>query len=284
MKKIKKSLQYVFFIIFSFYSFSLLADELKSTIYVYTGPGASKSSLKHTLHTLQQLIDPSFHTIKTINPEEIKNTRWNSEAILFIMPGGADTHYMKHLSSNGNNKIRQFVENGGNYLGICAGSYYAGEELEFAKNTEMEVSGPRELGFFPGIVRGPVLAKYDYNSCSGCRVANLIWEQESSFPKGTVFYSFYNGGGFFVDAEKKPNTQVLANYVTSLGALPAIIEVNVGKGKAILSGPHWEYDYRLLDTANPYLVGIIPKLKETNESRLKLAYHILKRLGIHTRS
>lgn len=101
MKKIKKSLQYIFFIIFSFYSFSLLANELKSTIYVYTGPGASESSLKHTFHTLQQLIDPCFHTIKKINPKEIKNTKWNSEAILLIMPGGADTPYMKHLSSDG---------------------------------------------------------------------------------------------------------------------------------------------------------------------------------------
>ena len=38
-----------------------------------------------------------------------------------VFPGGADSPYQEKLQGEGNRVIRQFVEEGGWYLGFCAG-------------------------------------------------------------------------------------------------------------------------------------------------------------------
>ena len=61
----------------------------------------------------------------------LKNNALNSNVTLFVMPGGAATPYLQKLKTFGNEKIRNYVANGGNYLGICAGAYYACSQVEF---------------------------------------------------------------------------------------------------------------------------------------------------------
>jgi len=188
------------------------------------------------------------------------------------MPGGADLPYCQYLNGQGNQKIADFVAKGGGYLGICAGAYYAGNFVEFAEGTEMEVVGARELSFFPGIVRGPMLAPYDYATNSGCRAAKVKWCGDATF-----YTTYFNGGGYFVDAGRNPNVTVLANYCEG-NDLPAIIECKVRSGKAILSGVHIEYDPFQLDATDPYYALIIPTLSEADEQRRELFARLLGRL------
>ncbi len=61
---------------------------------------------------------------------------------------------------------------------------------------------------------------------------------------------------------------------------PAIIECNVGKGKAILSGVHFEYNPNLLDKTNPFLNPVIPKLQSDNDQRIRLLTHLFNRLNL----
>ena len=160
---------------------------------------------------------------------------------MFVLPGGADIPYTKWLNGKGNEKIRTYVEKGGSFLGICAGSYYAGNFVEFALGTPLEVKGVRELAFFPGTVKGPILAPYDYETSSGVRAAKISWKGGAPFKTNSTFVVYYNGGGYFAEAAREEHTKILASY--SLGNdFPAIIEIQVGKGKAILSGVHFEYD------------------------------------------
>lgn len=278
--KTNKYTKFLFSFLIFLVPLSLYSKEEKQIIYIYNGPGASEVSLKHTEYTMKKLVDSSHYNVEMISPERIKEDNWENNTALFIMPGGADIPYTKHLNGNGNQKIREYVENGGKYLGICAGSYYAGSQIEFAKGTNMEVVGPRELGFFNGMVKGPVLAEYDYKSCAGCRAAYLMWHPEPSSLKSTPFYAFYNGGGYFADAEKKPNTHVVASYKTPSGLKPAVIEIMVGKGKVILSGPHWERDPEIMDVSDPYLKKIIPFIEQTNEQRITFTRYLLKQLGL----
>ncbi len=251
----------------------------KNKIFLYVGPGASNVSLLHTKYTLESLLD-SHYDIEEMTPLQIKQGTWEEKAVLFIMPGGSDLFYLKNLSPHGNDKIRKYVENGGTYLGFCAGAYYAGERVNFAMNTPLEIVGERELKFFPGTVEGPTLAAYDEHSYSGCGIAHLHWNAGSPFAKSSQFYAFYNGGGCFMDAQAKPNTVVLASYKTAFGLKPAIIEISVGKGKAMLSGAHWEYVPSLLDPKDPYLKDIIPRLQGTNPQTLELSRHLFERLGL----
>ena len=44
---------------------------------------------------------------------------------VLIQPGGSGSAQAKALEEEGRDKIRKFVDGGGGYLGICAGSYLA---------------------------------------------------------------------------------------------------------------------------------------------------------------
>jgi glutamine amidotransferase-like uncharacterized protein len=152
---------------------------------------------------------------------------------LLIMPGGRDRPYHAALKGAGNRQIRSFVENGGTYLGICAGAYYGCRTVEFDKDFPLEICEERELSFFSGKAVGPAYGKgtFEYESSKGARLAKI------ETAKGT-FNVYYNGGCFFEG--DFTHVRILARYLDLSGHPPAIIECSIGKGKAILSGVHIE--------------------------------------------
>jgi glutamine amidotransferase-like uncharacterized protein len=193
------------------------------------------------------------------------------------MPGGADLPYVSKLKGEGNRVIKKFVQKGGSYLGICAGSYYGSGYVEFDKGGDLEVLGKRELAFFPGKAIGPILATYDYKNHSGARAADIKIHLDG-FQQVNLYF---NGGGFFEDAENHPNVSVIGSYKTNIGRkLPAIIHIPYGKGRVILSGVHFEYEPVLLDSSDQYLGKILPGLEKDNAIRLTLARELLRKLNL----
>lgn len=113
----------------------------------------------------------------------------------------------------------------------------------------MQVIGERELAFFPGICRGGAFPGFVYSSEAGARAAELKPGKDAlnvgTVP--TVFRSYYNGGGVFVDASRYADkgVEVLANYTEELNVDPgdtaaAVIYCKIGDGAAVLTGPHPE--------------------------------------------
>ena len=102
-------------------------------------------SLKQTTIAVSKIL-PNYR-VQYLNPSQVICDSWEEKAAFFILPGGADIPYTKELNGRGNQKIKNYVANGGAFLGICAGSYYAGSFVDFAKNTALEVQGKRELAF-----------------------------------------------------------------------------------------------------------------------------------------
>jgi biotin--protein ligase len=245
---------------------------VKSHIYIYSGPGAAAESLFQTLSALQALA-PLPYKIHKIGFRELKGGAWAQDAALLIMPGGADIPYAKYLSGEGTTKIRGYVEQGGSYLGICAGAYFASTEIIFEAGTPLEVHGTRELKFFPGIAEGPVLAPYDYQSNAGARIAKLQLKGSKEF-----VFSHFNGGCHFVGAKNIPGIIVHATYGDTEKA--AIIEIKIGKGIAILSGVHPEFSPHLMNRQDPYLRPIAETLEKNQSSREYLMEKILEKLGI----
>ncbi len=237
--------------------------------YIYNDLGVDAEALRNTINLMEDIGDSDVHLI---NHQDIISGTWTHDASFLIMPGGADLGYAEKLNGEGNAIIKRYVQGGGAYLGICAGAYYASQFVEFDKGGELEVSGHRELAFFPGKAVGPHLAKYDYLSRSGARLALLTLNSEFSDKSALVYY---NGGGYFADAESLPNTQVLAWYKTNHAA---IIRVQVGQGQAILSGIHFEYAPELLDSSDEYLALLIPELCKANPTRKRMAKQIVASL------
>jgi len=47
---------------------------------------------------------------------------------IFMMPGGDEPWYGIHLAGEGNECIREYIKEGGSYIGACAGAYYAAKQ------------------------------------------------------------------------------------------------------------------------------------------------------------
>lgn len=208
-------------------------------------------SVRHTLYTLRRLLSPNYAVI-AINGEAIIKQPWTTSCALLVMPGGADVPYCRTLNGEGNRKIMQYVNRGGSYLGLCAGGYYASARCEFMLgDTEMEVSGDRELGFYPGTCRGLAFPGFVYHTEAGARAAELEVHTDAfgiaagSLPKAVRIY--FNGGGVFVDAEtlKDRGVQILASFteplhVESGKGSAAVVYRQVGDGHVVLTSPHPE--------------------------------------------
>lgn len=260
----------VYFVFIAFIA-PLAFSKERDTVYVYQDEGVSKDSSKQTILSFQRLIKK--YAVTTINAQKVKEGVWTKNAILFVMPGGADLPYVRKLNGKGNEVIKKYVTNGGSFLGICAGAYYGSSYVEFDKNGPLEVLGSRELSFFKGGAIGPILAPYDYKTQSGSRAATI----HTTLPDVTKTIVFYNGGGFFKNAEQYPNTKVIATYENNL---PAIILINYGKGKVLLSGVHFEYAPSLLNSKDQHIQKIIEPLSKGNDLRKVLFENLMKLIGV----
>jgi glutamine amidotransferase-like uncharacterized protein len=88
---------------------------------------------------------------------------------------------------------------------------------------------------------------------------------------------FYNGGGFFQNAEQYPNTQVIGTYDHGL---PAVVLIHYGKGKVLLSGVHFEYDPSLINADNQHMQKMKESLREDTEVREVLFKDLMTLIGV----
>jgi glutamine amidotransferase-like uncharacterized protein len=241
-------------------------------IIVYVDLGVDGASLKHTVKSLQQEIDPTHHTIRRMDSKALKNEAWEKGTALLVIPGGRDIYYHEALDGQGTSKIRKFVEEGGSYLGICAGAYFGASAIEFEKGGSYEVCAQRSLAFFPGLAEGPVYGKNKYrvDGLQGLEAARISWKDSS-------FHAYYNAGCRFVGAHEFPDVCVLSSYLELEGDPAAIISCKIGKGKAVLSGVHMEYSTPALPRNNPYIERIY-KLLETGEIQRR---YVLREMLTH---
>lgn len=217
-----------------------------------SGNGTTVESVRHCLYTLRRLLSPNYAVIPVTGDMIIKEP-WQSTCAAIVFPGGADQGYCRTLNGAGNRRIRQFVEQGGKYIGFCAGGYYGCKRVEFeVGNRLLEVIGDRELAFYPGIARGCAFSGFVYHSEKGARAAELQVNKNAlvsgSIPN--VLKSYYNGGGVFVDAPNfaDQGVEILADYTDKLNVdagdgAAAMVYCKVGEGAALLTGPHPEFVY-----------------------------------------
>lgn len=209
-------------------------------VLVYSGPGTTGESIKHCLEALRFHLLP-YYAVVTVSEAALLNDPWQLKTKALVFPGGADLPYCNSFNGQGNRLIHDFVRKGGKFIGFCAGGYYASKRIEFEANSPMEVSGPRELGFFPGICRGSAYKGFKYNSHQGARITRV----ESTVEGPQYVANYHNGGGVFVDADSYRGVEVLGRYTEPLdvdgNGNAAVILCQVGKGSALLTGTHPEF-------------------------------------------
>ncbi|KAF8327396.1 class II aaRS and biotin synthetase [Cantharellus anzutake] len=212
-------------------------------VLVYSGPGVSETSLRHTIYTLKSLLEPAY-SVQTITPIALTSQPWTANCALLVIPGGRDVPYVSSLSP-AVQQIRSYVERGGSFLGLCAGAYFGSGRVEWEVGTEFEVVGDRPLRFFPGTCKGCVFKGFEYDSEAGAGAVELKLSKELGINHDNFLrYIYYNGGGHFVGADDLASRGVvpLLRYTTPAAEkLVAAVSCSVNQGVALLSSVHIEF-------------------------------------------
>lgn len=252
----------------------------KQNILIYKDKGVEENSLVNTVKFFKERIDTSFYNITYVKSNELIEKDWGKNTKLLVIPGGADVQYDRALRGIGCHKIRRFVaEQGGKFLGICAGAYFGSRRVEFALGTELEVAENRELGFFEGKTVGPILKEYVYNSEKGSCAADILFK-----PLGIRFFSYYNGGCTFIDSDdSQKDYEVLATFHDKKD-IPSIIKRNIGSGTVVLSGVHFEHNTEALKKSDSLETSTICKtiLQTKDQMELAIEFILCKTLGLKT--
>ena len=247
------------------------ASTQRSAIFVYSGEGAGMRSTLSAIEALKASLPAA--TVSSLGTADLKAGRWIKSAALFVMPGGADLPYQRHLTGVGNETIKAFVHAGGAYLGLCAGGYYGCARVDFEPGNErMKVAGPRELAFFPGAALGAAVPGFQYESEAGAAAVGLVWRDlgppgsRLSTPEWRMARDYCNGGPVFTrldgsawtaDEDGGSGVEVIARYerkgaatATPPSTSPApaaaaaggvaALRARHGAGVAVLCGTHPE--------------------------------------------
>ncbi len=240
------------------------------TIIIYADEGVSGDSLKHLIHNLEQEMDPTSCTLSRKDAKQLLSEDWDKTASLLIIPGGRDVFYHASLEGQGTDKIRSYIHAGGNYLGICAGAYFASGMIEFEKGGLLEVCGPRSLALFPGTAKGPALTLAKGKHAG---TAKISWESSDC-------HVYFSSGCLFEKPENHPGVTALGHYLDLPNQPPAILDINFGQGKALLSGVHLEYTSHLINRDDPHLTHVIPTLERAEATRRQIFRSCLEKLSI----
>lgn len=208
---------------------------MNKCVFIYSDEGTDKAGIASIEENCRKRLKLPYRYIKS---EDILDGVLQGKNI-FVMPGGADLPYCKKLNGIGNKKIRKFIEDGGFYIGICAGAYYACRRINF-KGKDYDVRGDRELGLFEGTAEGslPFLTDGNYFSDDGAESKAMISLKFKE--KLSKDYFYYHGGPVFIpDSIINHRYGVIAKYEDNT---PAVIKGKIGKGNYLLSAVHFELE------------------------------------------
>ncbi|RME57406.1 MAG: hypothetical protein D6780_08485, partial [Candidatus Dadabacteria bacterium] len=234
-------------------------------ILIYSDIGVSRYSKTVLPKSLKEVFASQKEdaVISFVTAKDVKSASCFKDASMFIMPGGADIYYCRKLNGLCNKNIRAFVENGGFYLGLCAGAYYACDSIEWYKGTEEEIIEERELKFFNATAVGPVFKPYIHRSEKGCR-ACLVEDLNKK-----EYCVYYNGGCAFYPKNNE-KFKAIAFYKELPSKPLAIISKNIGKGKVLLSGVHIEILGRFLPPNSKRDKNTDEKLRKADKEQMEL--------------
>lgn len=195
--------------------------------------------------------------IRYIDALEIRSNTadWKDTASHIVFSGGAVTGFKQALHKNGLSQIREFVEQGGIYVGFCAGAYFGASSIEFKgydwqSKSAYERSG-EGLSFFNGLARGSlgrIAPLYDGTSAT-CRATPVTLDYKGRITRDLppVISAFYGGGPeFLIDnnaylGEQNTRPEIISHYILSDGTQRvAGLSCPIGDkgGKAVLISWH----------------------------------------------
>lgn len=225
---------------------SLLAEELdlkfdksvraKVAVYCHSD-GKSRGAVN-----LMKFLTPEngFDAV-IVTPEDVQNNRLSDQKFdVLIMPGGMASAQATNLGETGREKVREFVGQGGGYVGICAGAYLSTTYKPWSLN----------------LVNARVWDLSHWARGTGMVTLKLTDSGQSVLKSDSPQLETYYGQGPLLmpgNDPQLPGYEVLASYGTEVakkgapvGAMVdshAIIRTQYGTGRVICYSPHPEKDW-----------------------------------------
>ncbi len=205
----------------------------KPKIGLYTGKGSWPENIRAIKHFLDYYAFPwsnfDENDAVDLNLNEVFDAVW--------FAGGFSAEY-KHFIED-HSKIENFVNQGGLFIGTCAGAYYAVDTLRW-QGTDYDYP----LKIFHGKGIGPLSGLINWGD------KDVLWlehEHPANFGFKSEKHIYYFDGPYFEPYEEELVT-VLARY--SVNSQPAIISGARGTGQYLLMGPHPEIGDSLDQASN----------------------------------
>jgi len=194
-------------------------------------------------HARPQVFDVLGHqnnmTLTEVYGEDIRNGCLNNYDVLFV-PGGSANKESNSIEADGRDQIRQFVQNGGLYIGVCAGCYL------------MSSSKSADLGLLPirtvdaaHWYRGKKFLPIEFTDLGMQVLQPKDKDMQVLYHNGPVFEKIGSDGGSSAGGIK-----VLARFEDEIVApggepgvmtgAPAMVLGSCGKGMVIGISPHPE--------------------------------------------
>lgn len=189
------------------------------TAVIFAGAGTCEGCASTVAAMLQQ----RNYQVHLVNEHQL-NAEVLHQADLYVQPGGSDDimDTLSVLSAYQIQAIRDFVAQGGSYLGICAGAYLAGQYAD-------QGAGIRAFG----LVEITEIEQELANDNQAQWISILLP------PDHRPTQVYYQAGPHF--GHQVPSTgKVTAVYAASKQIAARIS--SFGKGKVALIGPHYEAD------------------------------------------
>ncbi len=180
-----------------------------------------------------------------------------------IAPGGYAYYRELAVTPTGEDNIRNFVNSGGNFIGFCAGAYWAADTLswaEFATGNGGSYNQPSDyndydynLNLFDGVAKGP-FGWEPWNNGTNPSLQKVAINTANSTMQ-TIGLSdttrfFYYGGPVFTNIKSQlSNYEIWASAVAPMSipnnastgdGEPTIVKFNYGTGNVILFSYHPE--------------------------------------------
>jgi biotin--protein ligase len=214
---------------------ALILAVVYGSILIYSGPGASLELIEHLESTL---LSSRRINYSRVTLEHLAKPNWAATCDLLIIPGGRDLEYVRLLDITILDRIRDYINRGGRYLGICGGAYFASSKVEFEVGTQFEVVGTRQLALYNGTAYGTAYRPFTY-SPRDARAAGIVMNDYKNRKK---VVKLLHAGGCYFDANevKADGWRAIGTHANGRGI--AIIAKNIGKGVAVLCCPHIEFN------------------------------------------
>jgi len=204
--------------------------QMVADVLIYTGPGTWDDGVT----AFENFLEFKNLTWYECDDTYLENNNLEELYSTIHFPGGSSSQYNAQINENGLQHIRDFVDNGGGYLGICGGSSFACDRVIWQEET---YDYPLEL--FYGVGYGPIeeIAPWPTYTTTPITMntANPINQYEPI--KESIMY--YGGDSYYPDEGQEMH--IIGTY-DLYNNDPAAINFQYGQGRVVLFGPHPEIE------------------------------------------